>query len=78
MKKRNNMSPEQNARTPTPGAEFMEFAMATNAELPPMNGGLDAFWAAMATRTTAGGDHAFATLSAVMKVYLLMPHNNAD
>ena len=55
-------------------AEFMEFAMATDAELPPM----DAFWAAMATRTTAGGDHPFATLSAVMKVYLLMPHSNAD
>ena len=56
-------------------AEFMEFAMVTDAELPPMDGGLDAFWAAMATRTTAGGDHPFATLSAVMKVYLLMPHH---
>ena len=59
-------------------AEFMEFAMATDTELPPMDGGLDAFWAAMATRTTAGEDHPFATLSAVMKVYLLMPHSNAD
>ena len=56
-------------------AEFMEFAMATDAELPPMDGGLDAFWAAMATRTTAGGDHPYATLSAVVKVYLLMPHH---
>ena len=55
-------------------AEFMEFAMATDAELPPM----DAFWVAMATCTTAGGDHPFATLSAVMKVYLIMPHSNAD
>ena len=52
--------------------------MTTEAELPPMDGGLDAFWAAMATRTTAGGDHPFATLSAVMKVYLLMPHSDAD
>ncbi|KAI0234615.1 hypothetical protein LSAT2_015042 [Lamellibrachia satsuma] len=58
-------------------AESMEFAMATDAELPPMDGGLDAFWAAMATRTTAGGDHPFVTLSAV-KVYLLMPHSNPD
>ena len=52
-------------------AEFIEFAMATDAELPPMDGGLDAFWAAMATRTT----HPYATLSAVVKVYLLMPHH---
>ena len=56
----------------------MAFAMATDAELPPMDGGLDAFWAAMATRTTALGDHPFATLSVVMKVYLLMPHSDAD
>ena len=59
-------------------AEFMEFAMATDAELPPMDGGLDVFWATMTTRTTGRGDHPVATLSAVMKVYLLMPHSNAD
>ncbi|KAI0228077.1 hypothetical protein LSAT2_021425, partial [Lamellibrachia satsuma] len=59
-------------------AEFMEFAMAMDAELPLMDGGLDAFWAAMATRTTAGGDHPFATISAVVKVYVFMPHSNAD
>ena len=27
---------------------------------------------------TAGGEHRFQILSAVMKVYLLMPHSNAD
>ena len=59
-------------------AELLEFAIATDEELPPMDVDLDAFWAAMAAQTTAGGEHPSQILSAVMKVYLLMPHINAD
>ena len=50
--------------------EFREFGMATVADLPQMDQGLGACWAAMSKRTSPAGQYLFTTLSKVTKLYL--------
>ena len=58
--------------------EFMEYAVATDADLPAMDDGVDAFWSAMASLKTVAGHYKYSTISKLMKTYLLLPHSNAD
>ena len=37
--------------------EFMEYAVATDADLPAMDDGVDAFWSAMASLKTGAGHY---------------------
>ena len=57
--------------------EFMEYAVATDADLPAMDDGVDAFWSAMASLKTVAGHYKYSTISKLMKTYLLLPHSNA-
>ena len=57
--------------------EFMEYAVATDADLPAMDDGVDAFWSAMASLKTGAGHYKYSTISKRMKTYLLLPHSNA-
>ena len=56
----------------------MEYAVATDADLPAMDDGVDAFWSAMASLKTGAGNYKYSTISKLMKTYLLLPNSNAD
>ena len=56
----------------------MEYAVATDADLPAMDDGVDAFWSAMASLKTVAGHCKYSTISKLMKTFLLLPHSNAD
>ena len=56
----------------------MEYAVATDADLPAMDDGVDAFWSAMASLKTGAGHYKYSTISKLMKTYLLLPNSNAD
>ena len=55
----------------------MEYAVATDADLPAMDDGVDTFWSAMASLKTAG-HYKYSTISKLMKTFLLLPHSNAN
>ena len=61
-----------------PREEFMEYAVATDADLPAMDDGVDAFWSAMASLKTVAGHYKYYAISKLMKTFLLLPHSNAD
>ena len=56
----------------------MEYAVATDADLPAMDDGVDAFWSAMASLKTVTGHYKYSTISKPMKTFFLMSHSNAD
>ena len=41
--------------------DFMEYAVATDADLPAMDDGVDAFWSAMASLKTVAGHYKYST-----------------
>ena len=41
----------------------MEYAVATDADLPAMDDGVDAFWSAMASLKTVAGHYKYSTIS---------------
>ena len=53
----------------------MEYAVATDADLPAMDDGVDAFWSAMASLKTGAGHYKYSTISKLMKTYLLLPNS---
>ena len=52
--------------------EFMEYAVTTDADLPAMDDGVDAFWSAMASLKTVAGHYKYSTISKLMKTFLLL------
>ena len=55
-----------------------EYAVATDADLPAMDDGVDAFWSAMASLKTGAGHYKYSTISKLMKTYLLLTNSDAD
>ena len=56
----------------------MEYAVATDADLPAMDDGVYTFWSAMASLKTGAGHYKYSTISILMKTYLLLPNSNED
>ena len=56
----------------------MKYAVATDADLPAMDDGVDAFWCAMASLKTVAGHYNYSTISKLIKMFLLLPYSNAD